>query len=186
MRGLSRTSQLTNRRDPSGTLAQSTPRSLGHPSPRYQQPRWVPSGKQATSHHLLDDNDIVYTTLQSPPRTATLAPLPSSPVASALAEMGMAETGLGGNDGSLTERPRFEFRRRGTACGDVGWGCNMVNPHETTPNGRIDGHALVSSDLTKKHQFMRLSGDSGFDKRAGRLVAPMGGSLRKPQSITIK
>ena len=37
----------------------------------------------------------------------------------------------------------------------------------------------VSADLTKKHQFMKLSGDPGFDKRAGRMVLTAG-SLRKP------
>jgi len=32
-------------------------------------------------HHLLDDHDLVYTTEQSPPQTATLPTLPSSPAA---------------------------------------------------------------------------------------------------------
>ena len=52
-------------------------------------------------------------------------------------------------------------------------------------NGRVDGHALVSSDLNKKHQFMRLSGDPCFDKRAGRMVLTAG-SLRKPDGLVRK
>ena len=36
-----------------------------------------------------------------------------------------------------------------------------------------------------RHQFMRLSGDPSFDKRAGKLVLTAG-SLRKPDSVVRK
>ena len=125
-------------------------------------------------HHLLDDHDLVYTTKQSPPPTASLPELPGQsvqPLASPRRWNAPPEV--------LQVSKRFEFQRRGQRAGDVGWGCAAPNPRETQQNGRVDGHALVSSDLFKKHQFMRLSGDPSFDKRAGRAVQ-LHGSLRKP------
>ena len=71
------------------------------------------------------------------------------------------------------------MQRRGQRAGDVGWGCATINKYETECYGRVDGMSSVSADLTKKHQFMKLSGDPGFDKRAGRMVLTAG-SLRKP------
>ena len=133
---------------------------------------------QAAPHHLLDDHDLVYTTEQSPPATATLPPLPSEPFVPLLSPRRATSP----PEPVLEISKRFEFQRRGQRAGDVGWGCGKPNPHETLENGRIDGHALVSSDLTKKHQFMRLSGDPCFDKRAGRMVLTAG-SLRKPDRV---
>ncbi len=148
-------SQLSNRRDPSGA------------PPPYQLPTAVP-------HYLLDDHDIVYTTSQSPPRTATLPQLPPSAQISPCGSPGAA------SPSASPSSQRFEFSRRGQRCGDVGWGCFTTNPKETMQNGRIDGHALVSSDLHKKHQFMRLSGDPSFEKRAGRMFQS---SPRKPSAF---
>jgi hypothetical protein len=156
---LSTCSQQLNRRDPSGGR-----------SPRHLV--------QAQPHHLLDDHDLVYSTTQSPPQTATLPDLPLTPVqplASPRRSTSPSEPVL--------QSKRFEFQRRGQRAGDVGWGCARPNPAETQQNGRVDGHALVSSDLHKKHQFMRLSGDPSFDKRAGRMVLTAG-SLRKPAAMT--
>ena len=133
-------------------------------------------------HHLLDDHDLVYTTEHSPPHTATLAELPKRPFAPLHLSPRRATSPP---TPVLQESKRFEFQRRGQRAGDVGWGCGNPNAHETLLNGRIDGHALVSSDLSKKHQFMRLSGDPCFDKRAGRMVLTAG-SLRKPASIGAK
>ena len=137
---------------------------------------------QATPHHLLDDHDLVYTTEQSPPQTAALPNLPTKPFAPLQISPRRATSPP---KSQLLESKRFEFQRRGQRAGDVGWGCGNPNPHETLQNGRIDGHALVSSDLNKKHQFMRLSGDPCFDKRAGRMVLTAG-SLRKPDVIPHK
>ena len=138
-----------------------------------------PSPPQALPHHLLDDHDLVYTTEQSPPPTATLPTLPTSP-ASAPNPSPRRSTSP---EPVLRTSKKFEFQRRGQRAGDIGWGCGNPNPHETLQNGRVDGHALVSSDLFRKHQFMRLSGDPCFDKRAGRMVLTAG-SLRKPASIS--
>ena len=144
-----------NRRDPSG--AQS-PRHLA----------------QAVPHHLLDDHDLVYTTRQSPPPTgATIADVPSVPV------QPLASPRRENAPPTVLNNSSVQFSRRGQRAGDVGWGCARPNPKETQQNGRVDGHALVSSDLFKKHQFMRLSGDPSFDKRAGKAVM-LQGSPRKP------
>jgi len=154
---------LTNRRDPSGGAT----------------PLHLPKGQ---THHLLDDHDLVYVTAQSPPPTASLPPLPTEPfVPLHLSPRRMTST----PEPMLVTSKRFEFARRGQRAGDYGWGCAVPNPHETLENGRIDGHALVSSDLNKKHQFMRLSGDPCFDKRAGRMVLTAG-SLRKPEAMMRK
>jgi hypothetical protein len=127
------------------------------------------------SHHLLDDNDLVYTTIQSPPRTATLASVPSTPV------QPLASPRRAGAPAPILEKSKtFEFQRRGQRAGDYGWGCAHPNPRETQQNGRVDGQAMVSSDLFKKHQFMRLSGDPSFDKRAGKAIMMRGPSMRKP------
>jgi len=151
---------LTNRRDPGGA---QTPFSL----------------VQAQPHHLLDDHDLVYTTSQSPPRTASLAELPeSTPVLPASSPRRTDSS----PEPVLALSKRFEFQRRGQRAGDIGWACAIPNPRETQQYGRVDGHALVSSDLQKKHQFMRLSGDPSFDKRAGKAIT-MHGSLRNPASI---
>ena len=161
---------LTNRRDPSG-------------SPRVIQPSHF---QQAVPHHLLDDHDLVYTTEQSPPQTASLPDLPRTPVAGSVGGMELIKLqprrATSPPKAQLFQSGRFEFQRRGQRAGDVGWGCAKPNPRETSQNGRIDGHALVSSDLFKKHQFMRLSGDPSFDKRAGKLVLTAG-SLRKPDNV---
>ena len=194
--------QLLNRRDPSGT----SPRFLSQQFPK-AQPK-----------HLLDDHDLVYTTEQSPPQTATLPDLPTVPVASSVGGEGLVSPRRATSPpkAQLQQSARFEFQRRGQRAGDVGWGCVRPNLKETQQNGRIDGHALVSSDLHKKyaiyhapvlltprlrafahdapppfapphflggrHQFMRLSGDPSFDKRAGKLVLTAG-SLRKPDNL---
>ena len=138
----------------------------------------TPCPRQALPHHLLDDHDIVYTTGQSPPQTATLPNLPSQP----FAPLQLSPRRAKSPEPVLQVSKRFEFSRRGQRAGDVGWGCARPNPHETLQNGRVDGHAMVSSDLQTKHQFMRLSGDPCFDKRAGRMVLTAG-SLRKPTSL---
>ena len=160
---------LTNRRDPSGAQ-----------SPQHLRPL------QPNFHHLLDDHDTVYTTAQSPPQTASLPDLPRTPVAGSVGGTELLKLSprraTSPPKAELFQSTRFEFQRRGQRAGDVGWGCARPNPRETLQNGRIDGHALVSSDLHKKHQFMRLSGDPCFDKRAGKLVLTAG-SLRKPEGI---
>ena len=121
----------------------------------------------------------MYTTEQSPPPTASLPPLPQEPfVPLHLSPRRTTAT----PEPELVTSKRFEFQRRGQRAGDYGWGCGAPNPNETMQNGRVDGHALVSSDLNKKHQFMRLSGDPCFDKRAGRMVLTAG-SLRKPEAM---
>lgn len=153
---------LTNRRDPSGSR---TPQNL----------------PQAQAHHLLDDHDLVYTTTHSPPRTASLAELPTTPVLPSSPPRRAEST----PEPVLQLSKRFEFARRGQRAGDIGWACNIPNPQETNQYGRIDGHALVSSDLHRKHQFMRLSGDPSFDKRAGKAIM-MHGSLRKPVSLDLR
>jgi len=152
---------IFNRRDPSGGR---TPDAM----------------RKAISHHLLDDHDLVYSTAQSPPQTATLPQLPTSPAAPV--DVSPPRATSPPQKGGLVQSKRFEFQRRGQRAGDVGWGCAVPNTHETLQNGRVDGHALVSSDLHKKHQFMRLSGDPCFDKRAGRMVLTAG-SLRKPDHL---
>ena len=138
--------------------------------------------RQAIPHHLLDDHDLVYTTEQSPPQTATLPQLPKSPAAPV--ELSPQRV-TSPSEPVLKQSSRFEFQRRGQRAGDVGWGCAVPNTYETLQNGRIDGHALVSSDLHKKHQFMRLSGDPSFDKRAGKLVLTAG-SLRRPENVGMR
>jgi hypothetical protein len=158
---------IHNRRDPSGAR-----------TPIHFQ--------QAVPHHLLDDHDLVYTTAQSPPQTATLPDLPKTPVAGSVGGVELLHLSprraSSPPTAQLFQSGRFEFQRRGQRAGDVGWGCARPNPRETLQNGRIDGHALVSSDLHKKHQFMRLSGDPSFDKRAGKLVLTAG-SLRRPDNV---
>lgn len=154
-------SQIFNRRDPSGG---TTPRDL----------------PKAQPHHLLDDHDLVYTTSQSPPQTASLPKQLQAPV------MPLASPRRSDSpEPTLTQSKRFEFVRRGQRSGDVGWGCAVPNTKETLQNGRVDGHALVGSDLNKRHQFMRLSGDPSFDKRAGRMVVTQG-SLRKPEGLSAR
>ena len=149
---------FTNRRDPSGS---KTPDRLA----------------VAVPHHLLDDHDNVYTTMQSPPQTASLPDVPSSPV-----QPFTSPRRTNSPPPVLALSKRFEFQRKGQRAGDVGWCCGFPNSRETAQNGRVDGHALVGSDLFKKHQFMRLSGDPGFDKRAGKAVV-LHGSTRKPASL---
>ena len=143
---------INNRRDPSGAC---TPEHLA----------------QAVPHHLLDDSDLVYTTVQSPSTPQTLPNLPAEPVSLPPDQFV-----------PLKKSSAFEYRRRGQCSGDIGWACNITNPRETEQYGRVDGHALVSSDLHRKHQFIRLSGDPSFDKRAGKAIQ-FRGSQRKPANI---
>jgi len=152
-----------NRRDPSGG---ATPVLL----------------PKARPHYLLDDHDLVYTTRQSPAEIATLAQLPTSPAAPVCLNP-RRETSS--PEPVLAQSKRFELQRRGQRVGDIGWGCAVPNTLETLQNGRVDGHALVSSELHKKHQFMRLSGDPCFDKHGGRMVLTAG-SLRKPDHLARK
>ena len=139
-----------------------------------------PFPTQSVPHHLLDDADIVYTTEQSPPTPGSLPDLPSP---STVIDLSPRRSTSPESPSGRSKRP--EMQRRGQRAGDVGWGCGKPNLYETQGNGRIDGHALVSSDLNKKHQFMRLSGDPCFDKRAGRMVLTAG-SLRKPDTVLRK
>ena len=120
----------------------------------------------------------MYTTSQSPPQSASHQKQPNIQPLQTPRRAGSPEP-------VLTQSKRFEFQRRGQKAGDIGWGCAAPNPRETFQNGRVDGHALVSSDLNKRHQFMRLSGDPSFDKRAGRLVLTQG-SLRKPEALSAR
>jgi len=140
---------LSNRRDPSGAR---TPQHLA----------------QAIPHHLLDDHDLIYTTAHSPRTPQSLAELPIEPVSPPGASLS-----------PLKKSSAFEFKRRGQCAGDVGWACNIPNRNETQSYGRVDGLALVSSDLHRKHQFMRLSGDPSFDRRAGKGIQ-FHGSQRRP------
>jgi len=155
---------VTDRRDPSG-----------YPPP------WV--NHLAQAHHLLDDHDIVYTTT---PAIQVNGHLPNLPDAGSAFESTLP---TGEQKPGAAARPaptRFEFTRRGQRCGDVGWGCFQTDPNETATFGRTDGHGLVGTDLNKKHQFMRLSGDPCFDMRAGRLVPSTVSSLRKPATMEPK
>ena len=149
--------QIFNRRDPSGA---TTPRSVPKPQPE----------------RLLKDQDLVYTQNQ-----VEAGPISRAPMIAPLNSPRRA----GSPEPVLTQSKRFEFQRRGQKAGDIGWGCAAPNTRETAQNGRIDGHALVSSDLHKRHQFMRLSGDPAFDKRAGRQVMTQG-SLRKPGDLSAR
>lgn len=151
----------TDRRDPSG---------LTRPGVTPYRP----------SQPLLDDSDIVYATTGAVTRSPHHPILPTA--SSAFQPLQLSGGPMTGPT-SPTAPTRYEFVRRGTRCGDVGWGCFTAHPGETALHGRVDGHALVGSDLTKKHQFMRLSGDPGFDKRTGRHVPVSVGSLRKPPSL---
>ena len=132
------------------------------------------SHTQSVPHHLLDDADIVYTTEQSPPTPGSLPDLPSP---STVIDLSPRRSTSPESPSGRSKRP--EMQRRGQRAGDVGWGCATINKYETECYGRVDGMSSVSADLTKKHQFMKLSGDPGFDKRAGRMVLTAG-SLRKP------
>ena len=86
------------------------------------------------AHHLLDDHDMVYTTTKSADRFASLPKLPSAVTA-------FTPTTPAGElkDASEVVPPkRFEFTRRGQRCGDVGWGCFVVDPQNTGTNGRLE------------------------------------------------
>ena len=150
-------------------------RSSSSPCGCSSKPRATrPFPTQSVPHHLLDDADIVYTTEQSPPTPGSLPDLPSP---STVIDLSPRRSTSPESPSGRSKRPGMQ--RRGQAAGDVGWGCATINKYETECYGRVDGMSSVSADLTKKHQFMKLSGDPGFDKRAGRMVLTAG-SLRKP------
>ena len=117
-----------------------------------------------SSRSQLDDSDLVYPTLQSPR-------VPSVQAASVISPSPQP---------SSPDRP--EFRRKGMCPGEVGWHCAMTK-QQGQHFGRVDGHALVCSDLHRKHQFLRLSGDPSFDKRAGKAVQFLG-THRKPAAFS--
>ncbi|KAL1526583.1 hypothetical protein AB1Y20_015290 [Prymnesium parvum] len=151
---------VTDRRDPSG-----------YPPP------WVRN--MARAHELLDDQQVRSATSAQPHGFVSLlghsdTPPPPAPEPTRYEVV---------HSDLMPTSTSFEFVRRGQRCGDVGWGCFQADPKNTQPNGRMDGHALVSTDLNKKHQFMHLSGDPGFDKRAGKLFPATFNSLRKPETM---
>lgn len=161
------TGREARRRDPSGT-------------PDFAKHKQEP----VLGHPMLVDNDIVYATTPSAPNVIVMPDLPTSQASTrtqwslgAPAEAPAAPAAQ--SQARPTKAGSTEYVRRGQRCGDIGWGCTVVNPQETKTNGRRDGPASVTADLLKRNQFMKLSGDPCFDKHAGRFLKPMG-SVKRP------